>query len=84
MKTCFAFMYNSCVYESADACVSLHATKTGAWKAMRKFLWDNEVSNRESYLDILEHDPEFATLIGGYQDPVNYTRHYIKEMQILP
>lgn len=35
----YGFFHNSCVYESAPALVSLHATKAGAWRAMHSQQW---------------------------------------------
>lgn len=32
----YAFKFTDCIYESAYATVSLHTTKLGAYKAMRK------------------------------------------------
>lgn len=31
----YAFRYNSCIYESSWATISLHYTKAGAYKALR-------------------------------------------------
>lgn len=42
--------YNSCIYESAPATISIHLTKAGAWKAMRKMIWDKAVEHREQGL----------------------------------
>jgi hypothetical protein len=32
--TLYGFFFNSCIYESAEALVSLHETKAGAYRAM--------------------------------------------------
>lgn len=43
----YAFEWNDCVYESDFAVVSVHATKRGAYMAMREHLltrWEQEVS----------------------------------------
>ena len=41
MKTIFyEFLYSDCVMESAYETMSLHKTKAGAYKAMRKFIVD--------------------------------------------
>jgi hypothetical protein len=45
MTTVFAYEYCSCVYESGYSIVSLHQTKAGAYKAMRKHklrIWEHE------------------------------------------
>lgn len=34
----YAFLYTDCIHESSFATMSLHRTKAGAYKAMRKFL----------------------------------------------
>lgn len=34
----FEFLYTDCIHESAMATMSLHRTKKGAYKAMRKFI----------------------------------------------
>jgi hypothetical protein len=46
----YTVWYNSCVYESAARTISIHQTKAGAWKALRKMLWDKAVDHREQGL----------------------------------
>lgn len=41
----YAFMYCSCIYESSFGLISLHETKRGAYKSMRKHL-TNEYNER--------------------------------------
>lgn len=37
----YEFLYCSCIYESSYSTMSLHKTKLGAYKAMRKHLIDS-------------------------------------------
>ena len=39
-KQVFIFGYTYCIFESAMAAMSIHQTKIGAYKAMRKFLME--------------------------------------------
>ena len=50
----FAFEYCSCIYESAFGIESMHTTKKGAYKAMRKFLLKEWEKFKES--DLYEKD----------------------------
>jgi hypothetical protein len=34
----YEFLYCSCIYESAYSTMSIHKTKSGAYRAMRKFI----------------------------------------------
>lgn len=43
----WGFHYSSCYHESAAALVSLHLTKSGAYRAMRKAQWDFWVNSQE-------------------------------------
>lgn len=48
----YKFLYCSCIYESSFATVSIHKSKKGAYKAMRKFILDEYTSwydNRIKY-----------------------------------
>lgn len=48
----YAFCYTSCVYESAHAPVSLHKTKAGAYRAMKRFLFEqieNAYASQNAY-----------------------------------
>jgi hypothetical protein len=44
----YEFIYCDCVWESSYATVSLHRTKLGAYKAMRKFIYDMAVEHEDS------------------------------------
>ena len=43
----YGFMYNDCVYESSYALISLHTTKNGAYKAMKKYILNGYEEWRE-------------------------------------
>ncbi len=45
----YAFVYTSCIYESAAATVSLHRTKAGAWRAAYKARYAAWVEAREQF-----------------------------------
>lgn len=67
MTQVFKFIYTDCIYESAMATLSLHRTKLGAYKAMRKFLndgymeWYNERIMYGKYKDYLGKADKFGT-----------------------
>ena len=46
----FGYFHSNCIYESAQALVSLHASKAGAWRAMHAARWAHEVDGREFQL----------------------------------
>jgi hypothetical protein len=46
VKKVYAFEWCDCIYESAFGVVSLHSTKTGAYKAMRARLMDEAEEDR--------------------------------------
>jgi hypothetical protein len=43
----YAFEWCDCVYESAFSVVSIHASKLGAYRAMKAKLWDHAASERD-------------------------------------
>lgn len=55
----FAFEYCECVYESAYSVESLHTTKAGAWRALRKKVWEKAIKARE---DSLRYGFDFTRL----------------------
>jgi len=63
----YEFTYTDCIYESAAATLSLHRTKLGAYKAMRKFLnesymeWYNERIKYGKYKDYIGTIDKFGT-----------------------
>lgn len=65
----YAVMYNGCTYESAAATVSLHTTKAGAWKAMRKFMFDMVTNERDFAIEfggrrMMRRTPMFGQAFG--------------------
>ena len=49
-KEVYAFEWCDCVHESAYGVESMHTTKVGAYRAMRKYLWDKAVEARDEQL----------------------------------
>lgn len=43
----FGAFHSACYHESAEALVSLHTTKAGAWRAKHALMWAVEVEARE-------------------------------------
>lgn len=43
----YGFFHNPCIHESMAGLVSLHASKAGAWRAMRARKWELEVGARD-------------------------------------
>lgn len=72
----FAFLYNGFIYESAAAVVSLHSTKAGAWRAMRKFMFD-----------MAQDERNFAIQFGGKSmmrdKELRYKAFSVQEMEVL-
>lgn len=63
----YEFLYCSSIYESTYASVSLHRTKEGAEKAMKK----HKAKERKKWNKLYKNEPEFIkeTLkFGQYQD----------------
>jgi len=50
MDRIFEFRYTDCIYESAMAAISLHRTKTGAYKAMNNYLNTRFIEERNEHL----------------------------------
>lgn len=74
MSEVYAFEYCDCVFESAFGIKSLHATKRGAWEAMRRFLWDEAVFQRDSEL-------RFGLWrMKAYE----FTAHRVRPIEVLP
>jgi hypothetical protein len=48
--TLFGYFHNPFIHESAEALVSLHHTKAGAWRAMRAGIFAAAVREREDHL----------------------------------
>ncbi len=50
----YEFLYNPCIHESTSCTMSIHRTKKGAYKALRKFLlekydeWYNSADRKHS------------------------------------
>ena len=73
----FAFMYNACIHESADATVSLHLTKHGAYRALRNNLWGACVRDREAHL---QYGGPGADLYRTHE----WERRFIQPMEVNP
>ncbi|QIN95243.1 hypothetical protein DLP3_080 [Stenotrophomonas phage vB_SmaS_DLP_3] len=58
----YAFVHSSCKWEESPYVVSLHATKAGAWKAMRAHRYAEAVMCREVYL---RHGGTYSPLYAG-------------------
>ena len=73
----WAYYYCGCIFESADALMSLHHTKVGAWKAMRTRMQHEAHKERD-----------FAIQFGGKTmmryKPLQYVRHSIGAVEVLP
>jgi len=69
----YAFLHNACVFESAAYTKSLHATKVGAYKAMRRWLIVESMKHRDTQIEF-----------GGWKD-LHFGSHEwwgIKSMEV--
>ena len=62
----YEFLYCPCIHESAYASVSLHRTKEGAEKAMKK----HKASELKKFNKLYKNDPELKKLMkfGQHED----------------
>ena len=72
--TVFAFMYNSCIYESDPSLISLHFTKDGALCALK----EHREKEYEEFIEYVGDGLPFNLKFGEDQDWI------IKEINILP
>ncbi len=63
----FGAFWCDCIYESAYGLISLHSTKFGAYKAIRKILYDIWTEHRKSQLNGAVKKNEY-----GYENYENY------------
>ena len=61
----YAFLYNSCIYESSLATVSLHYSKKGAEKAMQEHKQKELDKFNKMYA---KNDNEFGFKFGEHED----------------
>lgn len=73
--TLYGYFYCSCIYESADGLQSLHHTKAGAWRAMRKARVADCERERN---DALTLGKKYAV----YQD--RYVRYFVHPVEVMP
>jgi len=73
MNVVYAFEYCSCIFDSDFTVRSLHATKAGAYKAMRADLVEACEFERMLYLRY-----------GCEPCPLEFTKRRIREIQVLP
>jgi len=59
----FAFLYNDCIYESAEATVSLHLTRKGAQSALRK----HKAKKKKEWKEIYSGDFEAISPFGTHE-----------------
>ena len=70
----YKVMYCSCIYESGYTTVSLHRTKLGAYKSMRKEILDEW----DSYLEVIHNfKDQFKYKLDH---PLEYQRWAIEEV----
>lgn len=70
----YAFEYTDCTFESAFGIESLHASKRGAWQAMRRFLWNRDVEQRDLELRY-----------GKWRGKAfQFTAHRVRRVEVLP
>lgn len=71
----YAFLYNSCIYESSWATISLHYSKEGAEKAMQ----EHEQKALDEFNEIYNDDGyDFGFKFGEHED------WRVEEINILP
>lgn len=68
----YGYYYNPCIHESAAMLVSLHASKTGAWRAKRRAHFAAAQDAREKYLS------------AGYPFDLRSERWFIAPIEVLP
>jgi hypothetical protein len=56
----FGFYYNSCIFESSADLVSLHVTKSGAYRAMNKYITDLYYQSMEVHHGLRKMNKEIA------------------------
>ena len=60
----YAFLYNSCIYESGWTTVSLHYSKEGAEKAMQ----EHKQKELDEFNEMYANDNEFGFKFGEHKD----------------
>jgi hypothetical protein len=73
----FAAMRNPMIHESAAYPLSHHLTKAGAWKAMRKFMFDRVQYQRDQDL---AHGGKWMMS----RKPLEYESYFIEKYEVLP
>lgn len=74
--TLYGYCHNPCTYESAEALISLHQSKAGAWRALRQRVWDLAADGREYHL-------QYGGQSDAYREP-HWSTHRIREYEVYP
>lgn len=80
--TLYGFFFNSCIYESAAALVSLHETKAGAYRAM--------VATQRANWELARDEKLVNSVRGGCREYFDYlgerrSQHFcVKPLEVLP
>lgn len=75
--TLYGYFRTSCIHESAAALVSLHASKTGAWRAKHAAMFAAMVEEREFGLS-------FAGRSWLRKKPLRDEAYFIAPVEVLP
>lgn len=72
--TVYGYCYNPCTYESGEITISLHRTKAGAWRALRRDVWEKAVDGRN-------FDLQYGGEADHYREP-GWVTHRVREFTV--
>lgn len=78
MGEVYAFEWCDCVFESAFGVESLHATKAGAWRALRERVWQEATEAREGRIT-------YGRLGMGRGEKWNWAKAWrVRRIEVMP